>query len=78
MSSREPFDKGVLWRSRAAQLRARAAGAQDATVRRHLLAMAETFERYALKWARTIRTCRFAVCPPAAVRGDGRASGLLR
>jgi hypothetical protein len=72
MKSFEPFDKGVIWRTRAAELRRCAAAAEDATVRRHLLAMAETFECYAVKWASTIRSYRFAPAPPAAEGGRQR------
>jgi hypothetical protein len=55
-----PFHKGQRWRSRAEQLRALAAETHQPAVRDHLLAMAEAFEQYALKWEGTALVFRIA------------------
>ena len=67
MGSRAPFDKGEQWRRRTGQLRALAAATTERAVRDNLLAMAEAFERYALKWEGTALVFRFPSRPRIAV-----------
>jgi hypothetical protein len=55
-----PFDKGRRWRSRAEQLRSLAAATHEPAIRDNLLAMAEAFDHYALKWEGTALVFRFA------------------
>ena len=55
-----PFDKGKRWRGRAEQLRELAAATHEPAVRDNLLAMAEAFDDYALKWEGTALVFRFA------------------
>lgn len=72
MGTEVPFDKGERWRRRAGELRSLAAAAKERAVRDNLLAMAEAFERYALKWEGTALVFRFKPRPRVAVIGPRR------
>jgi hypothetical protein len=72
------FDKGRRWRSRAEQLRALAAATHERAVHDNLLAMAEAFEQYALKWEGTALVFRFAPHPKAASREARADTGPQR
>jgi hypothetical protein len=60
MRSHDAFGKGEMWRSRAAELRALAASTEHQPVQEHLLAMAVSFDQYALKWDGTALIFRLA------------------
>jgi hypothetical protein len=72
------YEKGQRWRSRAEQLRTLAETTREPAVRDNLLAMADAFEQYALKWEGTALVFRFAPHPKAASRETGAAAGPRR
>lgn len=65
------FDKGQRWRARAEELRSLAEATHEPAVHDNLLAMAEAFEQYALKWEGTALVFRFVPHPRPASREIG-------
>jgi hypothetical protein len=69
MNSGVPSQKGRRWRARARQLRALAVATGQRAVRDNLLAMAQAFEAYALKWDGAALAFRFP--PPRGEAANG-------